>query len=182
MYIYACMHACMHYAHAVLQYRYCCVQTSSYTSIRSIDYIFHEFCTVTAAALHSMIIMNLYCRLNGALNKQCHACMLGLDKLYFFCLLFFLTILKKSAYYSSLVYPLFQFKDVTFILKRQFICGCIVALQKVKYNPLVLSFAFKKKSFPKENFKILFQQQLHEEGCTSNTDDLSTTEGQIMLV
>ncbi len=33
------------------------------------------------------------------------------------CLLFFLTILKKSAYYSSLVYPLFQFKDVTFILK-----------------------------------------------------------------
>ncbi len=51
----------------------------------------------------------------------------GLDKLCF-CLLpiiFFLTILKKSAYYSSLVYPLFQFKDVTFILKRQF-CGCIV--------------------------------------------------------
>ena len=74
----------------------------------------------------------------------------GLDKLcFFFCLLFFLTILKKSAYYSSLVYPLFQFKDVTFILKRQFICGCIVALQKVKYNPLVLSFAFEKKSFPK---------------------------------
>ncbi len=35
----------------------------------------------------------------------------------FFCLLFFLTILKKWAYYSSLVYPLFQFKDVTFILK-----------------------------------------------------------------
>ena len=75
---------------------------------------------------------------------------LGLDKLcFFFCLLFFLPILKKSAYYSSLVYPLFQFKDVTFILKRQFICGCIVALQKVKYNPLVLSFAFEKKSFPK---------------------------------
>ena len=43
------------------------------------------------------------------------------------------TILKKSAYYSSLVYPLFQFKDVTFILK--IICGCIVALQKVKHNP-----------------------------------------------
>ena len=77
-------------------------------------------------------------------------CPLGLDKLcFFFCLLFFLTILKKSAYYSSLVYPLFQFKDVTFILKRQYICGCIVALQKVKYNPLVLSFAFEKKSFPK---------------------------------
>ena len=78
------------------------------------------------------------------------ALVLGLDKLcFFFCLLFFLTILKKSAYYSRLVYPLFQFKDVTFILKRQFICGCIVALQKVKYNPLVLSFAFEKKSFPK---------------------------------
>ena len=72
----------------------------------------------------------------------------GLDKLcFFFCLLFFLTILKKSAYYSNLGYPLFQFKDVTFILKRQFICGCIVALQKVKYNPLVLSLAFEKKSF-----------------------------------
>ncbi len=43
---------------------------------------------------------------------------LGLDKFCsFFCLLFFLTILKKSAYYSSLVYPLFQFKDVTFIRK-----------------------------------------------------------------
>ncbi len=40
----------------------------------------------------------------------------GLDKLcFFFGLLFLLTILKKSAYYSSLVYPLFQFKDVTFI-------------------------------------------------------------------
>ena len=36
---------------------------------------------------------------------------IGLDKLCFlFCLLFLLSILKKSAYYSSLVYPLFQFK------------------------------------------------------------------------
>ena len=80
-------------------------------------------------------------------------CGVGLDKLcFFFCLLFFLTILKKSAYYSNLGYPLFQFKDVTFILKRQFICGCIVALQKVKYNPLVLSLAFEKKSF--SNVKV----------------------------
>ena len=39
--------------------------------------------------------------------------LLGLGKLCFlFCLLFFLTILKNSAYYSSLVYPLFQFKDI----------------------------------------------------------------------
>ena len=55
--------------------------------------------------------------------------------------------------YSQKVSLLFQFgvpiiKDVTFILKGQFICGCIVALQKVKYNPLVPSFAFEKKCFP----------------------------------
>ncbi len=70
----------------------------------------------------------------------------GLDKLYsFFCLLFLLTILKKSAYYSSLVYPLFQFKDVTFILKRQFICGCYYSIKK--WNIIVLSFAFARKRF-----------------------------------
>ena len=67
--------------------------------------------------------------------------------LFFLPIILFDYILKKSAYYSNLGYPLFQFKDVTFILKRQFICGCIVALQKVKYNPLVLSLAFEKNSF-----------------------------------
>ncbi len=60
----------------------------------------------------------------------------------FFCLLFLLTILKKSAYYSSLVYPLFQFKDVTFI---QFICGCITESE----FSIVLSFASSRKAFSK---------------------------------
>ncbi len=51
-----------------------------------------------------------------------------------------MTILKKSAYYSSLVYPLFQFKDITFIiLKSQLILFVVVWLLHV-----VLSFAFEK--------------------------------------
>ena len=61
----------------------------------------------------------------------------------------------------------------------------------MKYNPLVLSFAFEKKGFPKE--KILFQQQLRRVAqatpicmpqlmLVAHSDDLSTTEGQIMLV
>ncbi len=79
---------------------------------------------------------------------------IGLDKLCFFlCLLFLLTILKKSAYYSSLVYPLFQFKDVTFI---QFICGCYYSITESEII-IILSSAefclFEKKLFPKE--KIL---------------------------
>ncbi len=92
----------------------------------------------------------------------------------FFCLLL-LIILEKLAYYSSLVYPLFQFKDIIFILKRQFLW--LDWLQKVKYNPLVWSFAFEKKSFPTISAAA-------DEGCTSNnnlhasatqSDDLSTT-------
>ncbi len=48
--------------------------------------------------------------------------LVGLDKLSF-CLL---TILKKLT--SLHGYPLLQFKDISLILKRQFICSCIVAL------------------------------------------------------
>ena len=59
-----------------------------------------------------------------------------------FCLLF---LLKKSAYYSSLVY---QFKNVTFILKRQLLFYSWLALQKVKYNPLY-EFCLREKAFSK---------------------------------
>ena len=53
---------------------------------------------------------------------------IGLDKLYYFLPIIFLIILKNSAYnyYSSLVYPLFQFKDITLILKRQLILFVVV--------------------------------------------------------
>ncbi len=82
---------------------------------------------------------------------------------------FFLPIIL--FYYSQKV-------RVTFILKRLFICGCIV--QKVKYNPLVLSFAFEKKSFPKE--KILFLTRvapatsicMPQPTLVAHSDDLST--------
>ncbi len=80
---------------------------------------------------------------------------IGLDKLCFlFCLLFLLTILKKSAYYSSLVYPLFQFKDVTFILEKTICLWLLLCITESEiYSSIVLSFAFEKKLFPKE--KIL---------------------------
>ncbi len=87
--------------------------------------------------MHSLHGIDMSCKPNNCISRAFMElysginsnAVIGLDKLSFFlCLLFLLTILRKSAYYSSLVYPLFQFKDVTFILKRQFICGCYYSI------------------------------------------------------
>ncbi len=69
-------------------------------------------------------------------------------------LLFLLTILKKSAYYSSLVSPLFQFKDV----KKTIYLWLLLDLYSInrKWNIILynysaeFNFAFEKKLFPKD--------------------------------
>ena len=102
----------------------------------------------------------------------------GLDKLFFFLPSQKVSLLFKFAW---CIYPLFQFKDVTFILKRRFICGCIVALQKVKYNPLVLSFAFEKRVFQKRKYSSWEGLHKHNYVKLYRTKwSLPDSEGQIM--
>ena len=93
---------------------------------------------------------NQSCRVNKSICTRNESILLFVNShntrpwqiMLFFGLLFLLTILKKSAYYSSLVYPLFQFRGVTFILKRQFICGCIKKWNIKKWNIILYSAEF----------------------------------------
>ncbi len=74
---------------------------------------------LTASIVDKEVLQEV-CTVQSELN-------VGLDKLclFFLPIIFLLTILKKSAYYSSLLYPLFQLKDVTLILKRH---GCYYSI------------------------------------------------------
>ncbi len=77
-------------------------------------------------------LRNHTCHFHTDRKSVLHMPPLGLDKI--------ITTQEVS------LFGVYQFKDVTFILKRQIICGCIVALQKMK---LVLSFALRKRVFQK---------------------------------
>ena len=132
------MHACVHCMHIIIYL------LNSHGDIRLQQFCFGDLGICHSRSLPWCHILRLS---KTHLGEQFWDRTRPWQIMLFFCLLFLLTILKKS---TSLVYPLFQFKDVTFILKRQFICGCFIALQKVKYN---LNSAEFKKLFPKE--KIL---------------------------
>ncbi len=82
-------------------------------------------------------------------------------------MLLFLSIIpfdysQRVSHYSSLVYPLFQFKDVTVILKKTIYLWLYCSIAESEPS-IVLSFAFEKDFSKRENTR----SAAAEEGCTS---------------
>ncbi len=75
-------------------------------------------------------------------------------------MLFFLPIIlvdysQEVSLLFQLGVPIIQFRGVTFILKRQFICGCYYSIKKWNIILYSAEFAFVRKSFfQKRKYKI----------------------------